>query len=126
MDTTTHSHDLPSAFPADIYHSISERIATHTFAEAYLHAEWNFAWNCVAHRFTIAVECRDNFSHLLHVPHSHQLRYQQEKELFLFYCASVSCVESLCYSILAFINTIEPSLGNFRGEHAKKHNKPEL
>jgi hypothetical protein len=127
MDNQHHALglDLPNAFPADIYHEI-HRITADMFADKHLHSEWNFAWNCVANRFMIAVECRDNFSHLLKGPHSHQVRYLQEKELFVFYCASVSCVESLCYSILALINMIDPSLGNFKGEYAKKHNKPDL
>lgn len=101
--------DVPAAFPATSYNDIHNHLtAAHAGGQTY--ANYSGGWSARSYRYVEMLECAERFADYLDVdgpaPPPPE-RYRQERVLFDFFGAAISCFEAS-----AFANFAMASLGH--------------
>lgn len=95
--------DAPGGFPAEIYNRVHQII--NYKASGHPNAiKFSGAWNALAYRNLEADECAVQFArHFAKYGSSpsSQERYHQERSIFDFYSAAVSCLDAVTFAIFA-------------------------
>lgn len=101
LDTT--GVDVPVGFPSEIYDRVHHIM--NVKASGHLNSiKFSGAWNALSYRYVEADECATQFArHFAKYGSSPpgQERYRQERSIFDFYSAAVSCLDTVAFAIFA-------------------------
>jgi hypothetical protein len=104
--------EMPQDFPAKPYKDIINHVADQRDKHPDSWPEFGTAWNAVAYRFRSCAEHDEAFTESIkqfgNSPPMHE-RYVQERELFCFFVAGRSAIESLCYGLFAIGSMLDAS-----------------
>ena len=102
--------ELPGDFPGAAYDAVHACMQDRRSANEDVWAQYGGAWNAIAYRYLACAESDEAFTRSIKIRGDAPpapYRYEQERDLFLFFVAGLSSFEAFCYgihAIAAFVN----------------------
>ena len=108
----TTGYPFPPDFAVAEYEAIHQRVSAKSKPNMGAWEQYTGAWNGLAHRFRTCAESDEAFTASIRqagdAPPPSE-RYIQERELFSFFVAGLSSVESLCFALFAIGAMLRPN-----------------
>jgi hypothetical protein len=121
--------EMPQDFGAKSYEDIYNHVASKRDRHPDSWREFASAWNAVAYRFRSCAESDEAFTKSIkqfgNSPPMSE-RYVQERELFSFFVAGRSAIESLCYALFAIGSMLDAAIFPLLTPEDKKNVNPEM
>lgn len=86
------------------------------------------AWNAVMYRYRTCCDASASFTRSVTVQGvspAHPARYEQDRDLFVFFVSGESVLESLCYALWSWGSVVKPGEFPFSSPKEKSHVKPD-